>query len=69
MTPRGVFVTGTDTGVGKTVASAVLCRAWGADYWKPVQTGLIEERGDTPTVAELAQLPQDRLHPPRHAFA
>jgi len=69
MPAPGVFVTGTDTGVGKTVASAVLVRAWGADYWKPVQTGLIEERGDTPTVAELAGLPQERLHPPRHAFA
>jgi malonyl-CoA O-methyltransferase len=65
---RGVFVTGTDTGVGKTVVSAVLAKAWGADYWKPVQTGLAEEVGDTATVAALARLPPDRLHPPVHAF-
>ncbi len=66
---RGVFVTGTDTGVGKTVVSAVLARAWGADYWKPVQTGLADEAGDTAVVAELAGLDPDRLHPPAFAFA
>lgn len=37
---RGVFVTGTDTDVGKTVASAALLRAFPrAGYLKPVQTG------------------------------
>jgi dethiobiotin synthase len=37
---RGVFVTGTDTGVGKTVVSAaLLARYRGARYWKPIQTG------------------------------
>lgn len=37
---RGVFVTGTDTGVGKTVVSAALMvRYRGARYWKPIQTG------------------------------
>ncbi len=66
---RGVFVTGTDTGVGKTVVCAVLARAWGADYWKPVQTGLDEDAGDTPTVAALADLGPERLHAPRHALA
>ncbi len=65
---RGVFVTGVDTGVGKTVVSACLVRAWAADYWKPVQTGLAEDAGDTDTVARLASLPPERLHPPAHAF-
>lgn len=36
---RGVFVSGIGTEVGKTVASAILVRALGADYWKPVQSG------------------------------
>jgi len=66
--PRGVFVTGTDTGVGKTLVSACLVRAWGAAYWKPLQTGIADEPGDTPTVAELAGLSKDRLHPPAYAF-
>ena len=65
---RGVFVTGTDTGVGKTVVSAVLVKAWGADYWKPVQTGLADEAGDTATVAALAGADPGRLHAPAHAF-
>lgn len=53
---RGVFVTGTDTGVGKTVVSAALAARYvGAGpvrYWKPVQTG-IEHDDDTRTVEKL----------------
>ncbi len=37
MTP--IFVTGTGTDIGKTIASAVLVSALDADYWKPVQAG------------------------------
>jgi malonyl-ACP O-methyltransferase BioC/dethiobiotin synthase len=66
--PAGVFVTGADTGVGKTVVSACLAKAWGADYWKPVQTGLADEAGDTRTVADLAGLGPERLHAPAYAF-
>lgn len=37
---RGLFVTGTDTNVGKTVLSAALMfRYPNACYWKPIQTG------------------------------
>ncbi|MFT8655508.1 MAG: dethiobiotin synthase [Acetobacter papayae] len=50
----GVFVTGTDTGVGKTLVSACLVRRWQALYWKPLQSGLADEEGDTPTVSRLA---------------
>ncbi|WP_114858772.1 dethiobiotin synthase [Azospirillum brasilense] len=67
--PRGVFVTGTDTGVGKTLVSACLARAWDAAYWKPLQTGLKDEPGDTPTVTALADLPAERVHPPAYALA
>src|SRR5258706_3019062 len=53
---RGLFITGTDTGVGKTVAaSAVLHRYRGAAplrYWKPIQTG-IEQDDDTEEVRRL----------------
>jgi dethiobiotin synthase len=61
---RGAFVTGTDTGVGKTLVSAILARAWGADYWKPLQTGLADEAGDTETVTRLAALAPARIHAP-----
>ena len=48
-----IVVTGTDTGIGKTVASAALALRLGAAYWKPVQAGLDEET-DSETVARLA---------------
>lgn len=63
---RGVFVTGTDTDVGKTVVAACLARAMGADYWKPVQTGVSIDPGDTATVATL--VPGLRTHPPIYVF-
>lgn len=57
---RGIFVTGTDTGVGKTVVSAaLLCRYPQARYWKPIQTG-IETDDDTAEVRHLTGLIQDR---------
>ena len=65
----GVFVTGTDTGVGKTVVCACLVQRWTAAYWKPVQTGLAEETGDSETVATLAGAAAHRIHPPRYEFA
>jgi len=65
---RGVFVTGTDTGIGKTLVSACLVTRWGAAYWKPAQTGIAEDTPDTATVAHLARLPTNRIHPPRHVF-
>ncbi len=64
----GVFVTGTDTGIGKTLVSACLVQAWGGRYWKPLQTGLCEEPGDTDTVTRLAALPPERVLRPRHAL-
>ncbi|ATI11331.1 MULTISPECIES: dethiobiotin synthase [Acetobacter] len=51
---KGVFVTGTDTGIGKTLVSACLVRRWQGAYWKPLQSGLADEEGDTPTVKHLA---------------
>jgi dethiobiotin synthetase len=36
---KRLFVTGIGTDVGKTVVAAVLAKAWGMDYWKPVQAG------------------------------
>ena len=46
-------VTGTDTGVGKTVFAAGLAGHLGVPYWKPVQAGL-DEATDRETVAALS---------------
>lgn len=52
---RGLLVTGTDTGVGKTFVSALLCRAHpSATYVKPAQTGLAEDEADASVVARLS---------------
>ena len=58
---KGVFVTGTDTGIGKTLISAWLALNWGAGYWKPIQTGA-QEDSDCATVERLA--PGVTIHPP-----
>jgi dethiobiotin synthase len=54
--PRGIFVTGTDTGIGKTSVSAALMHRYRGlgtlRYWKPIQTG-IEQDDDTATVQAL----------------
>jgi dethiobiotin synthetase len=48
---RQYIVTGTHTGIGKTLVSAILCLGLGAKYWKPIQTGSIEGT-DTRWIAE-----------------
>jgi dethiobiotin synthetase len=47
-----LVVTGTDTGIGKTVLSGAIAQATGAAYWKPIQAGLDEET-DSERVAAL----------------
>lgn len=37
--PNKIVVTGIDTEVGKTVVSGILTEVLGCDYWKPVQSG------------------------------
>ena len=49
-------VTGTDTGIGKTVFAAALTAALNATYWKPIQSGLDGET-DSQTVARLSGRP------------
>ena len=54
---KGFFVTGTDTGVGKTLVSLGLCLSSKGDYWKPIQTG-------TPTDTDYVKqfLPIEKIH-------
>ena len=55
---RGIFVTGTDTGAGKSVVAAAICAALAArgervSAFKPVVTGLDDEPGEWPPDHEL----------------
>ena len=71
LTPAGtaLFVVGTDTGVGKTVVSALLLRAararGSAAYWKPVQTGT---ESDGATVLRLAEASRHECLPNAWSF-
>jgi len=62
-----LFITGTDTGVGKTVLSALLVAALGRKYWKPIQTGAREE-SDRQTVMRWAAITADQAYPETYLF-
>ncbi len=60
--PQRFFITGTDTGVGKTVVSALLAAGLNAGYWKPVQSG--SQQGlDSSQVQKLSGLDPARILP------
>jgi dethiobiotin synthetase len=52
------FITAIGTDSGKTIVSAILCKALHADYWKPVQAGYPR---DADTVKSL--VPDCVIHP------
>jgi dethiobiotin synthase len=67
---RGLFVTGTDTNVGKTVVSATLMQRYAREarlrYWKPIQTGIKQDSGgpgddDTAEVVRLGECQPDAV--------
>jgi dethiobiotin synthetase len=67
---RGIFVTGTDTNVGKTVVSAALLIRYRAEaplrYWKPIETGNRDSgcgirAGDTAEVARLSRASETEI--------
>ena len=64
MTQR-IVVTGTDTGIGKTVFAAALAGAIDGHYWKPVQSGLAEET-DSEIARRLSGLGAERILPERY---
>lgn len=63
----GLFITGSDTNVGKTVLSALLVAALDTYYWKPIQTGS-REGTDREAVRRAAEAPEARLLPEAYCF-
>lgn len=55
------FITGTDTGVGKTIVSAIVTQLLNGCYWKPIQSGLAEDEHDRITVRNLTDLPEQHF--------
>ncbi len=61
---RGLFITGTDTGVGKTVLAAAVMQRYRSQlplcYWKPIQTGS-EQEDDTAVVRSLGECNEQEI--------
>lgn len=60
--PEKIFVSGTDTDIGKTVISSMLTLGWHAGYWKPVQSGILPHT-DTEYVRNLTGLEDSHFYP------
>jgi dethiobiotin synthetase len=60
---KNFFITGTDTGVGKTLVSAIITKVLNATYWKPIQSGVAIDIPDRHVVKELTDLPSDHFPP------
>lgn len=56
------FITGIGTGIGKTITSAVLTEKLKADYWKPIQSGDLDQ-SDSLAVKNLITNPFTQIHP------
>lgn len=62
MRNRPIFITGIGTGIGKTVVAAILTESLKADYWKPVQSGDLDN-SDTMKVQALISNNKTAFHP------
>lgn len=62
MIKRPIFITGIGTGIGKTIVSAVMVEKLKADYWKPIQSGDLEN-SDTAHVRSLVSNKTTIIHP------
>jgi dethiobiotin synthetase len=58
MKGNAIFVTGTDTNVGKTLVSAILTLGTNGRYWKPIQTGSDIDRE---WIQNTTQLPREHF--------
>ncbi len=59
---NGCVVAGIGTEIGKTIISAILVEAFAADYWKPVQSGGLDQT-DTDVVRSLVSDHERTFHP------
>ncbi len=62
LSTRPIFITGIGTEVGKTIVSAILVQKLQADYWKPIQSGDLDN-SDTDKVRSLVSISTTMFHP------
>ncbi len=56
------FITGISTEVGKTIASAIITESLQADYWKPIQSGDLDN-SDSHKIKRLISNEKTKIHP------
>lgn len=59
---KTIFITGNGTDIGKTIISAIITEHLEADYWKPVQSGELDNT-DTMKVKSLVSNSKTVFHP------
>lgn len=59
---RPIFISGIGTEIGKTIVSAVLVEKLEADYWKPVQSGELDN-SDSMLIERLISNKRTIIHP------
>jgi dethiobiotin synthetase len=62
MQNKPLFITGIGTGIGKTIVAAILTESLNADYWKPIQSGDLDN-SDTIKVKSLVTNSKTVFHP------
>jgi dethiobiotin synthetase len=62
------FVTGIGTGIGKTIVSAVLVEKLKSDYWKPIQSGDLDN-SDSILVKSLISNNISKIHPESYCLS
>jgi dethiobiotin synthetase len=66
---RSIIISGTDTGVGKTLLSALLMASLPEySYWKPIQSGTADGT-DSKTVQSLSGCAAERILPEAYIFS
>ena len=64
---KPIFITGTGTGVGKTLVAAIVTEALQSDYWKPVQAGYAEGT-DSLWIAKMLSNKNTIIYPELYKF-
>lgn len=61
------FITGISTEVGKTIAAAIVTELLNADYWKPIQSGDLDN-SDSHKIERLLSNTTSKIHPNSYAL-
>ena len=62
-----IIIAGIHTGIGKTLCSAILCEAFGYDYWKPIQAGDLDN-SDSIFIRNHVSNSKCTIHPEAYRF-